>query len=79
MNISEIIPLVVVFAMYTSAVVGAVWLVVLGDWEIAENNKNKNNMKNKKLQRFLFDTVFALVAWAIGTICAILIIKSIQG
>jgi len=41
MNLSEIIPLVVVFAMYTSAVVGAVWLVVLGDWEIAENNKTK--------------------------------------
>jgi len=29
-NLSEIIPLVVVFAMYTSAVVGAVWLVVWG-------------------------------------------------
>jgi len=28
MSLSEIIPLVVVFAMYTSAVVGAVWLVV---------------------------------------------------
>jgi hypothetical protein len=41
--------------------------------------KNKNKMKNKRLQRLLFDTVFALVAWTIGTICAILIIKSIQG
>ena len=43
------------------------------------NNKNKNNMKNKRLQRLLFNTIFALVTWAIGTICAILIIKSIQG
>lgn len=40
-------------------------------------NKNKNAMKNKRLQRLLFDTIFALVTWTIGTICAILIIKSI--
>ena len=36
-------------------------------------------MKNKRLQRILFNIVFAVVVWTIGTICAILIIKSIQG
>jgi len=40
MNLSEIIPLVVVFAMYTSAVVGAVCLVV---WGIKKLLKIRNN------------------------------------
>lgn len=40
MSLSEIIPLVVVFAMYTSAVVGAVWLVV---WGIKKLLKIRNN------------------------------------
>ena len=40
-NISETIPLVVVFAMYTSAVVGAVWLVV---WGIGKLIKISNNI-----------------------------------
>jgi len=42
-NLSEIIPIVVVFAMYTSAVVGAVWLVVWGIGKLLKirNNKTK--------------------------------------
>ena len=49
MNLSEIIPLVVVFAMYTSAVVGAVWLVVFGDWktDISEEQLLERNKKGK--------------------------------
>ena len=49
MNLSEIIPIVVVFAMYTSAVVGAVWLVVLGDWKtnISEEQLLERNKKGK--------------------------------
>ena len=39
--LSEIIPLVVVFAMYTSAVVGAVWLVVWGIKKLLKMSKNR--------------------------------------
>jgi hypothetical protein len=41
MSLSEIIPLVVVFAMYTSAVVGAVWLVVWGIGKLIKTIKQK--------------------------------------
>ena len=41
MSLSEIIPLVVVFAMYTSAVVGAVWLVVWGIGKLLKMSKNR--------------------------------------
>jgi len=40
-NLSEIIPIVVVFAMYTSAVVGAVWLVVWGIGKLLKMSKNR--------------------------------------
>ena len=46
MNLSEIIPLVVVFAMYTSAVVGAVWLVV---WGIGKLLKTIKTMRINKI------------------------------
>jgi len=43
--LSEIIPLVVVFAMYTSAVVGAVWLVVWGIGKLIKISNNKTKTK----------------------------------
>jgi len=46
MSLSEIIPLVVVFAMYTSAVVGAVWLVV---WGIGKLLKTMKTMRINKI------------------------------
>ena len=46
MSLSEIIPLVVVFAMYTSAVVGAVWLVV---WGIGKLLKTIKTMRINKI------------------------------
>ena len=45
-NISETIPLVVVFAMYTSAVVGAVWLVVWGIEKLMKIRNNKTKTKS---------------------------------